>query len=312
MSAADRVAHEVWCPPGTDLDVVQRLVLARYPTATPDGDGRVLTRHSRLSAPERHDRDQLVWTARTLRERSDAPWPGQTDPHGLYRAFPDGLPVLEERRVLDLLIGVARRCGGSLVVDAEDDHPRELAVDPLGPLDLRVLSPVELEPHQVLAAVRGPEPAARLAMDGYDVEPDPMGEDDLPDIVRAMSRHDRLEAAAFSQARDAVALAGPDLLDAFAVEVPLGGLGTLVVQAHAEDDLPALLRLREWPGVIGYDVRWVPRDPAQAETDEPDEAFRAARVAVRPRVRAVTRAVAELAPGEVLDSDGLPVDRYAL
>ena len=59
-------------------------------------------------------------------------------------------------------------------------------------------------------------------------------------------------------------------------------------------------------------MRWHAPDPAQAETDAPDEAFRAARVAVRPRLRAVTLAVAELAPGEVLDADGLPVDRYAL
>ncbi len=107
-------------------------------------------------------------------------------------------------------------------------------------------------------------------------------------------------------------LAGPDLLDAFAVECSLGGLGTLVVEAHAEDDLPSPVRLRDWPGVIAYEVRWLPADPVQAQTDAPDEAFRAARVAVRPRVRAVTRAVAELAPGEVLDADGLPVDRYAL
>lgn len=312
MPPDGRVAHELWCPPGTDLQAVQRLVLARYPTATLDGDERVLTRHSRLSAPERDDRDRLVWTASTLRERSDAPLPGQTDPHGLYQAFPNGMPVLEERRVLDLLIGVSRRCGGSLVVDVEGEHPRDLPVDALGRVDLRVLSPVELDPHQVLAAVGGVEPTARLAMEGFDFEPDPMVADDLPEIVRGMSRQDRLEAAAYSQVHDEAALAAPDLLDAFAVEAPMGGLGTLVVEAHAEDDLPALVRLREWPGVIAYEVRWVPPDPVQAETDRPDEAFRAARVAVRPRVRAVTRAVAELAPGEVLDADGLPVDRYAL
>lgn len=312
MPAAGRVAHELWCPPGTPLDAVQRLVLARYPAATLDGPDRVLTRHSRLSAPERDDRDHLVWTARTLRERSEPPWPGQTDPNGLYRAFAGGMPVLEERRVLDLLIGVARRCGGSLVVDAEGEHPHDLPVDRWGRLDLRLLSPVELDPHQVLAAVSGVEPTARLAMGGFEFEPAPMDTDDLPQLVREMSRHERLEVTAYSQLQDETALGGPDLLDAFAVQAPLGGFGTLVVEAHAEDDLPALVRLRGWPGVVGYDVRWLPVDPSQAETDRPDEAFRAARVAVRPRVRAVTRAVAELAPGEVLDADGLPVDRYAL
>ncbi len=315
MTSDRRVVHELRCPPGTDTDAVQRLVLARYPSATPAvrGDDLVLTRHSRLTPPERRAEDRLVWTAHTLRERSeDAPLPGQVDPHGLHRAFPAGLPVLEERRVLDLLIGLARRCCGSLVLDVEGEDPVDLPVDALGRLDLRVLSPIELDPHQVLAAARGAEPTARLAMDGVEFRPAPSAPEDLPEIVREMSRHDRLEATAYSEVHDAAALAGPDLLDAFAVDCPLGGLGTLVVEAHAEDDLPALVRLREWPDVIAYDVRWVPPDPAQAETDRPDEAFRAARVAVRPRVGALTRAVAELAPGEVLDADGLPVDRYAL
>ena len=127
-----------------------------------------------------------------------------------------------------------------------------------------------------------------------------------------MGRHDRAEATAFSQVHDERALAAPDLLDAYAVEADLGGLGTLVVEARAEDDLPALVRERGWPDVIAYEVRWHAPDPTQAETDVPDEAFRAARVAARPRLRAVTLAVAELAPGEVLDADGLPVDRYGL
>jgi len=248
----------------------------------------------------------------TLRERWDPPWPGQTDPHGLYRVFADGMPEREERRVLDLLLGLARRCGGSLLVDAGSERPVVLEVDPLGRLDLRVLSPVELEPHQVLAAVSAHEPAARLATDGADFVPDPMHDEDLPDVVRQMSAHARAQAAAQCDEHDRIAMSGPDSLDAYAVEVPLGGLGTLVVEAHAEDDLPPPVRQLGWPDLIAYEVRWVPVDPAQAESDVPDEAFRAARVAVRPRLGAVTRAVAELAPGEVLDGDGLPVNRYAL
>ncbi len=310
--APAEAVHELWCPPGTDLDAVDRLVLARYPGSWLDGDVRVLTRHSTLSAAELDPRDHLVWTARTLRERWDAPLPGQTDPHGLYRVFADGMPDREERRVLDLLIGLARRCGGSVLVDAASDHPRPLPVDPLGRLDLRVLSPVELDPHQVLGAVARAEPTARLAMDGYDFVPDRMREEDLPDVVRAMGRHDRAEATAFSHARDEEALAGPDVLDAYAVEIPLGGLGALEVEARAEDDLPPLVRERGWSDVVAYDVRWLAPDPRQADTDAPVEAFRAARVAARPRLRAVALAVAELAPGEVLDADGLPVDRYAL
>ena len=262
---ATQAVHELWCPLGTDLDAVDRLVRARYPSSWLDGDdARVLTRHSTLSAAEVDPRDHLVWTARTLRERWDAPLPGQTDPHGFYRVFADGMPDREERRVLDLLIGLARRHGGSLLVDAGTGTPSPLPVDPLGRLDLRVLSPVALDPHQVLAAVVRSEPTARLATEGYEFVPDPMRDDDLPDLVRQMGRHDRAEATAYSQVHDEKALAAPDLLDAFAVEADLGGLGTLVVEARAEDDVPALVREREWPDVIAYEVRWHASDPAQA------------------------------------------------
>ncbi len=311
-AAGDRATHELWCPPGTLPGAVGRLVLARYPRSVADGDARALTRHSTLTGPRRDLHDQLVWTATTLRERWDPPWPGQTDPHGFYRVFADGMPDREERRVLDLLLGLARRCGGSLLVDVDGSHRVPLDVDPLGRIDLRVLSPVALDPHQVLAAAAAHEPSARLAMDGADFVPDPMHEDDLPEVVRAMSRHERAEAAAYSAEHDRRALAEHDSLDAYGVEVELGGLGTLVVEAHAEDDPPPVVRERGWSDVLSYDVVWVPPDPRQAETDRPDEAFRAARVAVRPRLGAVARAVAELAPGEVLDADGLPVNRYAL
>lgn len=309
---AERVGHELWLPAGTGVDVVARLVRHRYPaaTATPDGD-LTLTRHSVLRGDE--TRGHLVLTADTLRERGDAPLPGQVDPVGWYRAFPDGVPDREERRVLDLLVALARRLRGSLVLGASDGPGRSLAPDPVGLLDLRVLSDVALDPHQVLAAAQQAEPSARLAMDGVAFEPRPESEPDLPDLVREMDPAARAEVEAFSRWADEQALAAPDLLDAFAVEVPLDDvLGTVVVEAHAEDDLPPPVRDRGWSDACAYEVRWLPADPLQAETDLPDAAFLAAREVVRPRLRAVARAVAELAPGEVLDADGFPVDRWSL
>jgi hypothetical protein len=311
--AAERSGHELWLPAGTRLGDVTRLVRTRYPAATPTADGGLtLTRHSVLSAVEEAVRGQLVVTVDTLRERGDAPLPGQVDPVGWYRVFPDGVPEREERRVLDLLVGVARRLGGSLVVATPDGRGASLAVDPVGTIDLRVLSPEALDPHQVLGATRAVEPTARLAMDGVAFEPQPVPEHDLPDLVRAMDPAERARVEAFSRRADERALAAPDVLDAYAVEVPLDDLGTVVVEAHLEDDPPPLVRARGWPDVLGYEVRWLPVDPLQAETDAPDDDFRAARAAVRPRLRALARAVAELAPGELLDADGFPVDRWSL
>ncbi len=311
--AAERSGHELWLPAGTGLGDVARLVRTRYPSATATADGGlVLTRHSTLSAVEDDVRGQLVVTVDTLRERGDAPLPGQVDPVGWYRVFPGGVPEREERRVLDLLVGLARRLGGSLVVATPDGRGASLAVDPVGTIDLRVLSPEALDPHQVLGATRAVEPTARLAMDGVAFEPRPASERDLPEVVRAMDPAGRAHVEAFSRRADERALAAPDVLDAFAVEVPLDDLGTVVVEAHPEDDPPPLVRARDWSDVLAYEVRWLPPDPMQAETDAPDERFRAARVVVRPRLRALARAVGELAPGELLDADGFPVDRWSL
>lgn len=310
--SAERVRHELWLPAGTGVDAVARLVRHRYPAAAATSDGGLtLTRHSTLRGDG--TRGHLVLTADTLRERGDAPLPGQVDPVGWYRVFPDGVPQREERRVLDLLVGLARRLDGSLVLATPDGRGASLVVDPVGPLDLRVLSDVALDPHQVLGATRQVEPSARLAMDGVAFEPQPASERDLPDLVRAMGPAARAEVEAFSRWTDERALAAPDLRDAFAVQVPLAdALGTVVVEAHAEDDPPPPVRDRVWSDVLAYEVRWLPVDPMQAETDLPDEAFRTARTAVRPRLRALARAVAELAPGEVLDADGFPVDRWSL
>lgn len=309
--SAERVGHELWLPAGTAVDAVARLVRHRYPSASATSEGGLtLTRHSSLRGDR--TRGHLVLTADTLRERGDAPLPGQVDPVGWYRAFPDGVPEREERRVLDLLVGLARRLGGSLVLATPDGRGTSLAVDPDGVLDLRVLSPVALDPHQVLGATQQVEPTARLAMDGVAFESRPPSEHDLPELVRAMDPAARAEVEAFSRWTDEQALAAPDALDAYAVEVPLGDLGTVVVEAHAEDDPPPPVRARGWTDVCAYDVRWLPVDPLQAETDVPGTAFRAARTSVRPRLRALARAVAELAPGEVLDADGFPVDRWSL
>jgi hypothetical protein len=311
--AAERAAHELWLPAGTDPGALARLVRTRYPAASATADGGlVLTRHSRLSAIEDDVRGRFVVTIDTLRERGDAPLPGQVDPVGWYRVFPDGVPEREERRVLDLLVGLARRLGGALVVATPDGRGAAVAVDPVGAIDLRVLSQVALDPHQVLGAALPLEPSAHLAMDGVAFAPRPASEDDLPELVRAMDPAARAEVEAFSRRADEQALAAPDVLDAYAVQVPLGDLGTVVVEAHAEDDPPPHVRALGWPDVLAYEVRWLPVDPMQAETDAPDEAFRVARTAVRPRLRALARAVAELAPGELLDADGFAVDRWSL
>lgn len=315
--------HELWLPPGTDPVLVHRLVDDRYPHSRriddADRPGRwSLSRWSTLSAPEIDPSGHVVWTVRTLRERDEPPLPGTTDPDGLYRAFPQGRPVLEEGRVLTALLGLARRLGGELLFDVgADGSGRTLRPDPLARIDLSVYSPVAIEPEVLVAVIAGVEPTAKIAMDGTPwkgpmFEPgDPYAEPQT-DFLAAVGPVERAEVAAFSEGYDAATLAQPDTLDAFAVEVDLDWAGLVVVEAHAEDQLPPQLRGLGWIEPVAYDVRWLAVESEQAEVDAPSGAYRHARATALPRLLAVTKAVAQAAAGRVVDADGFSVDPHLL
>lgn len=315
--------HELWLPPDSDPVAVHRLIDDRYPHSRriddPDRQRRwSLSRWSTLSAPEIDPSGRVVWTVRTLRERDEPPLPGTTDPDGLYRAFPRGRPVLEEGRVVASLVGMARRLGGELLLDIGPDRTgRVLRPDPLARINLSVYSTVGMTPEVLAAVVAEVEPSAKLAMEAHPwrgpwFEPgDPYAEPQT-EFLAAVSPAERARTAEFSEAFDAEALAQPDAVDAYAVEVDLDWAGSLVVEAHAEDDLPPQLRTPAWAEAVAYDVKWIPEDAKQADRDEPSGAYRHARATALPRLQAVTKAVAEAAAGRVVDADGFSVDPHAL
>ena len=84
------------------------------------------------------------------RERGHKPYPGG-DRDGLKRAFPDGMPVREEERVLQWLVAAARRLGGAV---RTGERGTVLTPDVDSAIDLTVLSDSWLEPEQALAVVQ--------------------------------------------------------------------------------------------------------------------------------------------------------------
>ena len=308
-----QAVHQLWLPAGSNGAAVEQLVRLRCPGSVRTDDGLSISRHSTVTSPAHGARGALVWTARTLRERDEPVQPGRTDPDGLYRVFARGMPVREERRVVDLLLGLARRLGGGLMVDVDEAGGRPLPVDPLARIDLHVLSMQQLSPEMVRAAVLTHEPTARLAMAGVEWQ-GPLADrsSDHGAVVFGMTAQELARVDAVCLASDTRAMAHGDVLDAYAVEIDLGAGGVLVVEAHAEDDPPPQVLAQGWTDVIAYDVRWVARDETQAESDVPDEDHCAARAAVRPRLQRVARTLVELAPGMVLDASGFVVDRYDL
>ncbi len=308
-----QAVHQLWLPAGSNGAAVEQLVVSRCPGSVRTEDGLSISRHSSLVFPACGARGALVWTARTLRERDEPVRPGRTDPDGLYRVFAQGMPLREERRVVDLLLGLARRLGGGLLVDVDENGGRPLPVDPLARIDLRVLSMEQLSPEMVRAAVVTHEPTARLAMDGVEWEGPLVDRSGDPGaLVARMSAQELARVDAVCSASDARALAHGDVLDAYALEIDLDADGVLVVEAHAEDDPPPQVLALGWTDVVAYDVRWVARDETEAESDVPDERHCAARAAVRPRLHLVARTLVEMASGMVLDASGFVVDRYEL
>ncbi|GAA2720700.1 hypothetical protein CAE01nite_03240 [Cellulomonas aerilata] len=281
-----------------------------------------LSRHSTMAGPYAVTPDAVralglpddtaaAFVVTSPRERGEPPYPGG-DREGLKRAFPDAMPIRDEERVLRWLVDAARRLGGAVRVA---DGGVVLIPDPGAAVDLTVFSDVWLEPATGLAVVQRATPSARLALDavpwqGPSITPQApaTGPDGAP-LTRLGERarrrvHDR--SADF----DAAALAGPDELTGYGVEVDLGPDGLVVVEAGGDEVVPLVLRGLPWTaqGVVTYRVRWEPADLEELEREHPSEAHRTARARAQGLVAAAAREVHAVVGGEVADAAEFLVD----
>lgn len=312
--------HLLLLPPDATVADVRSLVLTRVPDAVDAGPGLRLGRHARLHGPLVVDAGAarhvpggwpLVYALAAPAERdAEPPWPGLTDREGLYRAFPDGLPVRAERRGVDLMLAIARRLGGAVRVAASGVVLRP---DPASVVDLVVHAEVRLEPEATLAAVRAIRPSAHLQQQHLWEGPPRTalageGEAGLRPGLRAAlhASADRFDAAA--RARPAG--------DEYAVVVPVGPGsrdGVVEVRVHAAESAPPALTGRRWlDRAISYEVRWGAPDQAQAEHDAPGPAHVSSRGAAHRVVDRVGAALLEATDGVAVDGDGFLVDRYDL
>jgi hypothetical protein len=325
--------HLLTLPVDVDPEEVEVLALSRFagvrwetpvPGAPPRGRAAReplagvgvlrLSRHSSLAGPfavADDDAARLGLPADTAtafvvlapRERGEPPYPGG-DRDGLKRAFRHGLPVRDEERVLRWLVDAARRLGGALRV-GDDDGGVVLVPDPGAAVDLTVWSTGRLAPDAGLAVVRDVAPAARLAMDaaawsGPAATPVRTG---LGERTRRRV-HERADAA------DAAALAGPDELTGYGIEVDLGPDGLVVVEAGAEDEVPFALRGLAWAagGVATYRVRWEPPDVEDLEREHATPAHRASRERASGVVGGLARALHAAVGGAVTDAAEFGLD----
>jgi len=313
-------SHLLLLPDEPPETVVLGLVRARHPEVASTGDGGWrLGRWSVLRGPLLLDTAaaagagvpdpwRCAWVLECPVERGDPPLPGTTDREGLHRAFPEGLPVMAERRTLDLGLALARRLEGAVrVVGGALLRP-----DPLSWVDRTVYSPHWASPQDLLDVAGLAAPGAELATDADPwtglrseaveaLEATDARDAPAPDLREALHRA--------ADEHDAAALAGEDVLDAYAVVVDLPSGGVVQLEVAGAPEPPAVLRGVPWADeAVTYTAAWWPEDPASAEHEVPAPDVRAARDEAASVVVALTDAVAAAVGGVVVDADGFPVD----
>jgi hypothetical protein len=258
-----------------------------------------------------------AWIANTLTERGAAPRPGALDPTGVSRAFPTGLPVREEGRVVDFLVAAARRLGGVVRF-----HGSGLMVAPVpdGALDLAVFSPLWLEPQAALAIAQSVVPRFELAINWHAFIPaarrptDTLADGlDLGVDSGAGPGRDadsRARIAAEAATRDAEALSGEQTLDRYALTADLGPAGQLVIEISGADEPPGAMRSVPWAeaGAVEYGVRWLPADPKHLLMEFPPAGHCQTRAQMANLLAGLARVIHHTVGGEVLDADGFPID----
>ncbi len=295
-----------------------------------------LARLSTLAGPygiEQHDAIALglpastvtVWLLDAPRERGERPWPGG-DRDGFKRAFPDGLPVREEERVLQWLVAAARRLGGAV----RTQTGVVLTPDPDAATDLTVLTDRWVEPADVLAVVQRVQPRAYLSVPtpgswagptvlagrgsqgavGGAPESGGSGLRAALELHGVADEDERNRLMAEADAYDELMLAAPPPAEAFGVLVDLGVDGMLAVEVAACEQLPPLMEDLPWTkdGVVAYRVRWEPFEIEQMEQEKPSLEHRVARSRSAPLVASVAKALQAVVGGEVADEADFLVD----
>ena len=255
----------------------------------------------------------IVYVLRAPVERGEPPWPESGDRDGFGRAFPSGLPVRDEARVLDWALAVARRLGGALrTAPGPGDRPGNLLVpEPAAAVDLTVWSEVWLEPEDALAVMRQAVPRASLNLPGAAWQGPPPGVGERAVVgAEVLTSEQRAAIHAAADAYDLAALANPEPMRAYGAVADLDADGLLALEVRGEPAPPPVIAGLPWAGrgAVTYLVRWEPPDLDDLESELPPTAHRVARSRVTPLVVAITRALHRTVGGEVTDMMGFIVD----
>ncbi|MDM7829966.1 hypothetical protein [Cellulomonas edaphi] len=338
--AASRFAAARWEGGGDAPQKGRRPMTAAFGirvTAAPAAPVLRLSRHSTLTGPYGVAPDDVValglpvstaqvYDVACTRERGEPPYAGGGDRDGINRAFADGLPVREERRVVQWLVDAARRLGGAVRIGGRGTI---LAPDTEGAIDVTVLTDRWVEPADALAIVQRAVPRARLSVPApwegpatdtgrhsHAGTPHGITERGGAGLRSALEQFgvqdpdERRRLLAEAAAFDEMMLSTPQLVESFGVVVDLGVDGMIAVEVGEPDEVPPLLRSVEWAqrGVVAYRVHWEPLVVDELEAERPTLEHRVARRRAATTLHAVARVLHEAVGGEIADEADFLVD----
>ncbi|WP_142112298.1 hypothetical protein [Rarobacter incanus] len=249
------------------------------------------------------------------------------DPDGVRAALGNTDACREERRMLDWLLGAARHLGRMPVVagapyglpawlHAEPatgegtwaSRPTAVRVDPLRHLDRWIYTPVWLTPAAALSVAQQAAADAALMVTEREwgwVAP-VAAAPHAPGILTANQREaiHRIVAA-----QDRQVVAGGARSNGYALAVPVGRGGAVIVEAGVVEVIPPALRgARELStGCVSYRLAWESSDLEGVHAGTLDAKLLAERADADRVIAVLEQAFTAAAGGFVLDYDGFPV-----
>ena len=228
------------------------------------------------------------------------------------QAFPDGMPVGLEYRVLEALGRMARRLAGGLRLAGSG---YVMVPDADSAVNLTVYAPRWINPEDLLSAMREragfeqmkdardivPEapaltPAQAAQIEKLKAELGPVREDIASKIAKA---REELEA----QRNE------PQVVDGYALMCPIGNRSDMMIEVHAVPSPPRVLRWEPWTtgAIIEYQVRWLSGLAPTPGTNTMSRTARRERLRSAQEVEKAAGLIATLVGGNVIDEDGFLV-----
>ena len=228
------------------------------------------------------------------------------------QAFPDGMPVGLEYRVLEALGRMARRLAGGLRLSGSG---YVMVPDADSAVNLTVYAPRWINPEDLLSAMREragfeqmkdardivPEapaltPAQAAQIGKLKAELGPVREDIASKIAKA---REELEA----QRNE------PQVVDGYALMCPIGNRSDMMIEVHAVPSPPRVLRWEPWTtgAIIEYQVRWLSGLAPTPGTNTMSRTARRERLRSAQEVEKAAGLIATLVGGNVIDEDGFLV-----